>query len=356
MRLHHSIRCIVPPQVLDRIARRGTREQRERALSTIALDHSLRVARMHNAFQAAGRAARIDVLGMEAERRAKRTIYNANNGESFFGNLARKEGEDPTGDDAVDEAYDGLGATYDFYSNTFQRDSIDGRGLPLDGVVHFRQDYDNAFWDGQRMVFGDGDGELFNRFTIALDVIGHELTHGVTEVEAGLNYWQQSGALNESISDALGSLVKQRHLGQTADRADWLIGAGLLAEGVKGVALRSMKAPGTAYDDPVLGKDDQPDHMKNYVNTFEDNGGVHTNSGIPNHAFYLAAVGIGGYAWEKAGRIWFSALQDPRVRPTTRFRGFARATLRAAAAIYGSGGAEEKAVAAAWEEVGVDVT
>lgn len=356
MRFRQPLACIIPPQVLERIAQHGNKEQRRKALDTIALDHSLRAARMHNALQAASRASRVDVLGMEAERRPKRTIYNANNGESFFGNIARREGEDPTGDLAVDEAYEGLGATYDFYSNTFQRDSIDGRGLPLDGVVHFRTDYDNAFWDGQRMVFGDGDGELFNRFTIALDVIGHELTHGVTEVEAGLAYWQQSGALNESFSDAFGCLVKQRHLGQTAEQADWLIGAGLLAEGVEGVALRSMKAPGTAYKDHVLGEDDQPAHMSGYVHTALDNGGVHTNSGIPNHAFYLAATAIGGYAWEKAGRIWFSALQDPRMRPTTRFRGFARATLRAAAAIYGPAGAEQTAIAEAWAEVGVDVS
>lgn len=355
LRTRDAIRCIIPPQVLDRIARNGSSEQRRRALDTISLDHSLRVARLQNAFQAAARAAKVDVLGMQAELRPKRTIYDARNGDSFFGNVVRAEGAGPTGDVAVDEAYDGLGATYDFYANTFQRDSIDGRGLPLDGVVHFRQDYDNAFWDGQRMVFGDGDNELFNRFTIALDIIGHELTHGVTEVETGLNYWQQSGALNESISDAFGSLVKQQQLGQKADEADWLIGAGLLAAGVQGDALRSMKAPGTAYDDPILGKDEQPGHMNDYVNTFEDNGGVHTNSGIPNRAFYLAATAIGGYAWETPGRIWFSALQDPRVHPTTRFRGFARATLRAAATIYGSGSTEQAAVAAAWEGVGVNV-
>jgi Zn-dependent metalloprotease len=138
------------------------------------------------------------------------------------------------------------------------------------------------------MVYGDGDGDLFKRFTIAIDVIGHELTHGVTQYSAGLVYQDQTGALNESISDVFGSLVKQYRLKQTADQADWLIGAGLLADGVNGKALRSMAAPGTAYDDPILGKDPQPAHMKDFVNTQSDHGGVHINSGIPNHAFFYS--------------------------------------------------------------------
>src|SRR5262249_39364946 len=153
----------------------------------------------------------------------------------------------------------------------------------------------------------------FNRFTIDLDIIGHELTHGVTQHEANLDYLGQPGALNESVSDVMGSLIKQRQLNQTADQADWLIGAKLLTANVQGVALRSMKAPGTAFDDPVLGKDPQPRHMKNYLRTHADYGGVHINSGIPNHAFYLVATQIGGFAWEKAGRIWYETLRDPRV-------------------------------------------
>src|SRR5438045_1918371 len=128
------------------------------------------------------------------------------------------------------------------------------------------------------MVCGDGDGALFNRFTIALDVIAHELTHGVTQTEAQLEYRGQSGALNESMSDVFGSLVKQWAGNQTARQADWLIGAGLFTPTVKGAAIRSMKAPGTAYDDPVLGADPQPADMANYVTTRADNGGVHINS------------------------------------------------------------------------------
>jgi len=138
---------------------------------------------------------------------------------------------------------------------------VDNQGLPLLATVHFDANYDNAFWNGQQMVFGDGDGQLFNRFTISLDVIGHELTHGVTQTDAKLVYQDQSGALNESISDVFGSLVKQFALNQTADQADWLIGAWLFTANVQGVGLRSMKATGTTFIGPVLGQEPQPATM-----------------------------------------------------------------------------------------------
>ncbi|MEK7767249.1 MAG: M4 family metallopeptidase, partial [bacterium] len=192
----------------------------------------------------------------------------------------------------------------------------------------------------------------FNRFTIAVDVIGHELTHGVTQHEAALAYEGEAGALNESFSDVFGILVKQRALRQDAARADWLIGAGLLSRGVKGKALRSLAAPGTAYDDPVLGKDPQPAHMRDYVKTTDDNGGVHLNSGIPNHAFYRAARDLGGFAWEKAGRIWYDALAN-RLKERATFRQAGEETRKAAGALFGRGGLEEQAVRAAWRAVGI---
>ena len=245
-----------------------------------------------------------------------RLVYDAGFSENLPGTLVRGEGEDPVGDPAVNEAYDGAGQTYDLYYDVFKRNSIDDKGMHLISSVHYGEGYDNAFWDGEQMVYGDGDEDLpeeerlFNRFTIAIDIIGHELTHGVTQFEAKLAYYGQSGALNESFSDVFGSLVKQRALNQKAGEADWLIGQGLFTSKVNGQGIRSMKAPGTAYDDPILGKDPQPGHMNDYVNTISDNGGVHINSGIPNRAFYICASEIGGYAWEKAGRIWYIALRD----------------------------------------------
>lgn len=350
----HSIFCVLPPYVLRAIARNGSQEQRERATQTLAGDGTFRSLRL--ATLPTPDPERRVRGALDPEGRKRRTIYDVSNTQNLPGSIARVEGEGPTEDVAVDEAYDGLGATYDFFFGAYGRDSIDDNGLPLDGHVHFGVDYDNAFWDGRRMVFGDGDGELFNRFTISLDIIGHELTHGVTQYESNLSYFGQPGALNEHLSDAFGSMVKQYLLNQTAEEADWLIGVGLLTKNVRGVALRSMREPGSAFDDPVLGKDPQPAHMGDFVRTFEDNGGVHINSSIPNRAFYLAATALGGHAWERAGRVWNATAIDPRLRPDTDFRRFARLTVRNAVALYGAGGDEERAVREAWDGVGLEAT
>lgn len=351
----NPILCVVPPYVLDAIIQRGTPTQQAAALKTKAADNTfraLRLATQSARFAPQRNAAPAPLLVPQKQI----TIYTAGTTQNLPGTLVRGEGrEGPTGDPAADEAYDGLDATFDFFEQVFDRNSIDDAGLPLDATVHFGQDYNNAFWNSVQMVFGDGDGEIFNRFTIALDVIGHELSHGVTEDESQLQYFNQSGALNESMSDVFGSLIKQKVNNQTAAQADWLIGEGLLAPGVAGVALRSMKDPGSAFDDPLLGKDPQPKHMSNFVRTFEDNGGVHINSGIPNHAFYQVATQIGGYAWEKAGHIWYDALRDSRVRPNTGFRRFASITYAVAGQRFGSASQERKAVQDGWAAVGISV-
>jgi Zn-dependent metalloprotease len=257
-------------------------------------------------------------------------------------------------DSEVKEAYQGALATYTFYKEVYGRNSIDDKGMCIDSSVHFETDYDNAGWDGKQMIYGDGDGVYFNRFTLAIDVIGHELTHGVTEYEAALEYHDQPGALNESMSDVFGTLVKQWKAKETVKKADWLIGEGLFTKKVKGKALRSMSAPGTAYDDPGLGKDPQPGDMKHYVKTTEDEGGVHINSGIPNHAFYLTAMELGGYAWERAGKIWYVTLRDA-LRPNASFANTAKRTYQIAGVLFGTGSEEQKAVRTGWTGVGVKI-
>ncbi|AXK46460.1 M4 family metallopeptidase [Brachybacterium saurashtrense] len=287
----------------------------------------------------------------------RRSIHDAGGGTALPGALVRGEGGAPTGDDSADEAYDGLGATWELYHQAFSRDSLDDRGMGLIATVHYGQDFLNAFWDGEQMIFGDGDGVHFRSFTNAVDVIGHELTHGVVQYTAGLIYVAQPGALHESIADCAGAMVKQRLLGQSAEEADWLIGEGLFTERVQGVALRSMKAPGTAYDDPVLGTDPQPASMEHYADLphdeENDNGGVHINSGIPNRAFFLAATGIGGTSWEGAGPLWYEALTGSGLPKDADFATFAAATLAVAADRHGQGSSAYRAVEDAWQEVGV---
>ncbi len=336
--------CIVPPYILRSIATNGTARQQTSAWSTLADSEQFRGQR-----RILGALVPLAVTPGHAKRR---TIYDAHNGYDLPGKRVRGEGSRRTKDPAVNEAYDGLGATYDMYARAFDRKSIDGRGMRLDASVHYGLDYDNAFWDGHQMVFGDGDGEIFRRFTVSLDIIGHELTHGVIECAAGLSYRGQPGALNESFSDVFGSLVKQYKLGQSAGQASWLIGENLFVRGVHAKGIRSMKAPGTAYDDPVLGKDPQPGHMRDYVATDEDNGGVHINSGIPNRAFYELAVRLKGKAWEKAGAIWYQTLTE-KLRPGSDFHDAMTLTVGAAGEIFGANSLEQKAVRTAWSEVGV---
>lgn len=350
----HSVFCILPPHILRAIAERGSADQRESASRTLALDSTFRGLRASPL--TLDRPPAVDVAAHSASKR--RTIYSADNRQQPPGFVVASEANPPAAnaDDAVREAFRGLGATWDFYSEVFDRHSIDDEGMALEATVHYGHRYNNAFWNSTQMVFGDGDGQLFNRFTIAVDVIGHELAHGVTEDEAGLVYMFQAGALNESMSDVFGSLIKQRLQNQTAQQADWLIGEGLFTPAVNGRALRSMKAPGTGYSDPVIGTDPQPDHMRDYVDTYNDHGGVHINSGIPNKAFHLAADALGGYAWATAGRIWYETLRDSALRPNTGFRRFAKLTVSTAARLYGQGSVEQDIVADAWAAVGLSVS
>ena len=354
MHTRHSIFCITPPHMLEQIIINGTPEQRSFAQNNVAVSADMRAKRS----VMGGRRTAVRSVAVSTSK--QRTIYDAKQGSQLPGLKVRGEGDPVSSDPAVNEAYEGSGFTHDLYSNIYGRNSIDNNGLKLDSSVHYQKGYDNAFWDGKQMVYGDGDEDLpasqrlFYRFTISLDVIGHELTHGVTQYEANLDYSNQPGALNESISDVFGSLVKQYQLQQTADQADWIIGAGLFTPNVRGVGIRSMKAPGSAYDDPVLGQDPQPAHMDHYVNTTSDSGGVHINSGIPNHAFYVVAREIGGYAWEKAGAIWYKALTE-KLKTNSNFTDAANLTYQAAADLYGSGSLEQKAVQSGWAAVGIAV-
>ena len=261
----------------------------------------------------------------------------------------RSEDDEPVADTSVNEAFDGLGATFEMLLSAFGRNSLNDAGAPLDATVHYGIDYDNAFWDGERMVFGDGDGEVFVGFTSSTTVIGHELAHGVVQYTANLEYQGQPGALNESIADVFGALTEQHLLGQSAADATWLIGAEIFTDAVQGSALRSMIEPGTAYDDDELGKDPQPAHMSGFVRTTEDNGGVHINSGIPNRAFVLFAIDLGGNAWETAGTVWYRALTGG-LSSTASFTEFADATVAAASAIDDATAA---AARRAWATVGV---
>ncbi|KAK3997909.1 protease PrtS [Cladorrhinum sp. PSN332] len=347
-------------------------ETKETAQQNLAISSSIRDARQA---EEEGTSSPTSPEDKEKGSRAtatgfQRNVYDVENKGSLTGNSwqtvlpgkpVRLEGQDPTADQQVNEAYDMALVVLKFYKKHFNCESLDGKGMEVNSSVHFGQAMGNAFWLGnlQQMVYGDGD-DFLHGFTRCVDVIGHEMTHAVIQYNAGLVYKDESGALNEHIADVFGIMVKQMYENEDAANADWLIGEGCLLPGVKGVSLRSMKDPGSAYDDPRFGFDLQPGHtskipelMKKYGNYIrnKDYGGVHIFSGIPNKAFYLASVAFKGYSWEKAGQIWWKVLTGGKIPPNCKFVQFADATVDAAEELYGDDAA--KIVRNAWNEVGV---
>ncbi len=274
------------------------------------------------------------------------TVHDAANSTQLPGTAVRRAGEEGSGDLAVDEAASGIQATIAMFYDDLGRSSYDDAGAPVSLTVHYGSSYDNAFWDGTQLVFGDGDGRIFERFTKPVDVLAHEFAHAVIQHTADLTYSGQSGALNESLADVFASCLKQRVLRQDAASGDWLIGEGIFTSAVRARALRDMAVPGTAFDDEMLGRDPQVGHMDDYVDTTSDNGGVHLNSGIPNRAFHRAAIAIGGASIDGAGRIWYAALTEGRLAPDADFADFAAATIAVA-------GPHAEVVRRAWDQVGV---
>ncbi len=350
MNSHNPLECILPPHMIDVLKMRGNAKQKRMAESLAKEGLKFRMQRQAAEPPTAYLAAPSVAPG--AQPHLEREVYDCQTKATLPGTLVRREGDPPSGDQQVDEAYEGAGDTYQLYFNEYQRDSLDGQGLKLVSSVHFRKNYNNAFWNGSQMSYGDGDGTIFKPLTGDLAVIGHELSHGVVQYSGGLMYRDQSGALNEHFADVFGVLTKQYKLSQDAAEADWLIGAGLFGPNINGQALRSMAAPGTAYDDSLLGRDPQPFHMDDYVVTQSDNGGVHINSGIPNHAFYLVAMMIAGRAWQKAGHIWYQTLQNIN-NPNASFLNWAEETIARAQTLFGTGSREAILTQRAWKLVGV---
>ncbi len=283
------------------------------------------------------------------DEKGAREVYDAQGKETQPGKKARFEGQKATGNDEVDKAYDFTGEVRGFYKDVYNRNSIDGKGMKFVSTVNYGTNYENAFWNGSQMTYGrPSDDSPFKTFML-LDVCGHEITHGVTEKESQLQYHGQSGALNESLSDIFGELIQQHAKNQKAADADWVVGDGIWKDGIKGRGLRDMLNPGTAYDDPKVGKDPQPAHMKDYLKTTRDNGGVHYNSGIPNKAFATFAVAVGGHAWEEPGHIWYAARAAAGSNPS--FAQFAYHTIEQAKKLGFTNDVPK--LEKAWADVGV---
>jgi Zn-dependent metalloprotease len=348
--------CFLPPHILSYMSQHNDPEVRRVAMHTLGYSEAFRATR--------------DVMGLMPQMAAipspagekHRLVYDMQRSSSRFrlpGTLIRSEGGAASTDVAVNEAYEYAGDTYDFYLQVFGRNSLDDRGLALTSSVHFSRNFNNAFWNGEQMVYGDGDGARFIRLTKALDVVGHELSHGVVQHTSNLVYQDQSGALNEHFADVMGELVDQWKNRFTVDTANWYMGGAIIAPNVGAQGIRVFTAERAYENNPILGTDIQTKHMRDYLTGeqledligSDDNGGVHINSGIPNHAFYLVARRLGGHAWEKAGQIWYQTLL--RLNANSQFQDAAETTIDQATKLFGA--EEVTAVRDAWGQVGIEV-
>ncbi len=339
---------IVPREALERLRDSGEVDAETRA----AIDHTIEI----DALQRKIRGLQASVmrkstllatsapLTMLAAAPAVR-VYDCKQTTVLPGNPVANPGS--SADATAKRAHDITDDVAKFYATCFGRNSVDGGGGALNSSIHYDVKYNNAFWNGVQMVYGDGDGQVFIDFTGSDDVIGHELTHGVTQYTAALAYTNEAGGLNESMSDVFGTMFRQWRKTQDVKSADWLIGAGIMGPKAKAAGytcLRDLSNPGAKH---VLSK--QPKHYSQYV----PNGDPHLNSGIPNHAFYQAAMKLGGRSWEKLGKVWYNALTGGKTSKTMGFAKFASLTRAAAKALFASDPKVYAAVDGGWKAVGL---
>lgn len=234
-----------------------------------------------------------------------------------------------------------------FYKAVFGRNSIDNMGMTMQSSIHYGVKYNNAFWTGGQMVYGDGDGQIFVDFTKSNDVIAHELAHGVTQHSSQFAYSNEAGGLNESMSDVFGSMFRQWRAGQTSAQGDWLIGKDImgpaaLQRGLK--CLRDLASPGAAH---CLAP--QPTHFSQLTPAT----GPHYASGPPNLAFCTAAKTVGGKSWEKVGKVWYRALTGYAPSPNMKMKTFATRTRRLARTMFPGDPSVAQAVDKGWKLVGL---
>jgi Zn-dependent metalloprotease len=335
--------CFIIPNDIAREMARNAEDAEDRDL---ALDQISRNSKMRE-HRKTLMSFRTTALTKGGERR----VYDAKSKSRLPGALVRSESDKKSPDDSVNDVFLSSGIVRDFLIKVLGHDGYDGANGDLTSTVHYLKNYNNAFWDGEQMVYGDGDGKFFGSFTNDLEIAGHEIFHGVITATSGLVYQGESGALNESCCDVFGSLVKQWQLQQSVEQADWIIGKGLFTKAVKGVGVRKLDAPGRAFNDPVLGRDNTRGHYSRRYKGSGDYGGVHINSGIPSLAFVTAAKQYGGKAWEQMGLVWWKTLTS--LNSGAKFQDAAIATLRIAKSLYPEDRNLSDSIQAGWKEVGV---
>lgn len=351
MNEHHNCGCtcfIVPPNVLEKLSQDNglSAEERKAFADAAKFEREWRKARSIRA-EVSLAAQTLLPSGLTAAPALPPavTVFDARHHTTLPGTLI----PDPetSADPTCKRTFTETTAVATFYKSVFGRNSIDNAGMAMISSIHYSVNYNNAFWNGGQMVYGDGDGNIFIDFTKGNDVIGHELTHGVTQHTLALTYENQAGGLNESISDVFGSMFRQWQANQTVANADWLIGKDIMGPGAiaRGyTCLRDMSNPAAGH---CLSP--QPTTFSQY----KDGMDPHESSGIPNFAFYKAAMAIGGNSWATAGKIWYQALTGFGPSPSMTMKQFADRTRTLAGNLFASALAVQTAVDKAWKDVGL---
>lgn len=355
---YQPIRCIIPPYISNALMDSDDKQVADKAVNSTLQEAMLRMSRKFvGGLEPAQRKTMMAAPPRRTKPQMNMQLYDIHHNTDVAG--ATLLWADGTAIKRLDKDAKNIvacgTAAWDFFYKIFGRNSLDNLGMIMKHYIHYGNsvdDMNNAMWDGLQMVYGDGDAKTFGSFTSDPDIIAHELTHAITQYECNLDYHNQSGALNESLSDVFGIMVKQRMMNLDVKKSNWQIGENVLL-GNK-YCLRSMSEPGSAFKKhPDLGDDPQPATMDKYLKLPDtgrgDWGGVHYNSGITNYAFYVAAYNMGGFSWEKIGRVWYAAMTDKKkLKPTANFADFKALTITKAETLFGIKSKAAAAVKSGW--------
>ena len=335
----------IPDEVLTRLANDPKIKNFDRAAleRTLAVDREMRMVREANSFLSASSSMIAHSIAPLTKKPAIK-LFDVQHGSILPG--APVLSPQSSSDQTIKRTAKNTTDLAKFFKQVFGRNSLNGQGMDLISSVHFGNNYNNAFWNGQQMTYGDGDNNIFVDSTRGSDVITHELTHGLTQFTSQFAYSNESGGLNESMSDVSGSMFRQWQAKHVVTTADWLIGADIMGPAARSRGFTGLRD--TANPDAAHAMAKQPKHFSDY----QPGMGPHTSSGIPNQAFYLAAVAVGGKSWEKVGKVWFQALAGHGPKPQSTMKEFANRTRTAAGQMFPAGGTVKKAVDRAWLAVG----
>lgn len=338
---------IIPDDVLGRLAEELnlSAAERENVRRTLVIDKDMRALRRANIALSANAGIAIAESIAPIAKTPSIKLFNCQHGTILPGAPVTNPGKST--DQTVKRTYRDTMGVARMLRSVFKRNSLDGMGMDLISSVHYGVNYNNAFWNGQQMTYGDGDNSIFLDFTRSNDVIAHELGHGLTQFSSQFVYANESGGLNESMSDVLGSLFRQWQAKQNVTAADWLIGKDIIGPAAKAQGYKCLRDLANPAASHALAP--QPKHFSQYTPGMDP----HYSSGIPNHAFYLAAMAIGGRSWMKAGKIWLHALTTHGASPQLTMKQFADRTRTAAQSLFPAKPAVATAVDVAWSTVGL---